>query len=298
MPAPPAAPDASYALLVLDDDGSELRRFRSTTALPPMDGLSTTGLASLRCSGSAQPSVPAFRDLRQRLGDVPAEDLYIADLRQESHGFVNEAAVSWYALSNWGSAGLSDDEALAIETLRLRLLALGQSVRIGRVETIKRGAPPCFVEWERPRVAGEEQAFGLLPGHYVRLPVTDHSRPSDAVVDRFIHLVRSLRGSSHLHLHCRGGKGRTATFMALYDMLRNAAHVPLSALLARQARLGDYDLTKRPDPASAKAPFIADRLAFIERFHEYARHNPDGAPLPWTAWLAERSREMVPARPK
>lgn len=287
MRHPPAAPDATYALLVLDDDGAEARRFRSTTALPPMAGLPVDGLASLHCSGSAQPSVAGFRDVRLRLGEVAAEDLHVVDLRQESHGFVNEAAVSWYAQSNWGSAGLSDAEALTLEALRLRLLGLGQSVRIGRVETIKRGAPPSFVEWERPRIAGEEQAFGLSPGHYVRLPVTDHARPSDAVVDRFIELVRGLRGPAHLHLHCRGGKGRTATFMALYDMLRNAARLPLSAILDRQAQLGDYDLRKRPDPESAKAPFIADRLAFIECFYAYARENPGGMLALWTAWLGE-----------
>jgi protein-tyrosine phosphatase len=152
------------------------------------------------------------------------------------------------------------------------------------VETIKRGAPPSFVEWEHPRVAGEQEAFALPPGHYVRLPVTDHARPSDAVVDRFIELIRGLRDTQHVHLHCRGGKGRTATFMALHDMLRNAGRLPLATILARQAALAGYDLTRRPDPAAAKAPFIDDRLAFLARFHDYARQNPDGEPAQWSAW--------------
>jgi protein-tyrosine phosphatase len=271
---------------VLDDEGAEVRRFRSTTALPPMEGLDTSGLATLRCSGSAQPSVASFDDLRQRLGDVPAEALHVVDLRQESHGFVNDAAVSWYAVSNWGAAGLTDDEALVLEKIRLRLLALGQTVRIGRVETVKRGAPPSFVEHARPRVAGEEQALGLAPNRYLRLPVSDHCRPSDAAVDRFVLLVRGLGDAAHVHLHCRGGKGRTATFMALLDMLHNAARLPLATLLDRQTRLGDYDLRKLPDPESPKAPFIAARTAFLARFHAYARENPGGAPALWTTWVA------------
>src|SRR5690349_17747586 len=109
MRVPFAAPDASYALLVLDDGGAEARRFRSTTALPAMDGLAVEGLAELRCSGSAQPSVAGFRDLRRRLGEVESDELYVVDLRQESHGFVDGAAVSWYAQGNQGAAGLSDD---------------------------------------------------------------------------------------------------------------------------------------------------------------------------------------------
>lgn len=287
MRTPAAAPDASYAQLVFDDDGRSARRFWSTTELARPGA--TSDLAALRCSGSAQPSVAAFRDVRRRLAGVGDDDLYVVDLRQESHGFVNGAAVSWYATSNWGCAGLPDDEAAALEAVRLRLLGLAERVRIGRADTIKHGAPPVFSECERPVVAAEPQAFELPPGHHVRLPVTDHARPSDAAVDRFVALVRGLRGAEHLHLHCRGGKGRTATFLALYDLLRNATRLPLAALLARQAALSGYDLTKPADPTAPTAPFIADRLAFVERFHAYAQQNRDGEPMRWSAWLAEHA---------
>src|SRR5689334_11764067 len=120
MRIPAASPDASYAALVFDDDGGELRRFRSTTELPAADLDDTRELTELRCSGSAQPSVAGFRELEGRLAGVRDEELCVVDLRQESHGFVNGAAVSWYATNNWGCAGLSDDEALALEALRLR----------------------------------------------------------------------------------------------------------------------------------------------------------------------------------
>ena len=76
--------------------------------------------------------------------------------------------------------------------------------------------------------------------------------------------------------------------MALLDLLRNAARLPLSTLFARQARLSGYDLRQDPDPAARKAPFIAERRAFVERFYEYARENPGGAPLTWGEWLAAR----------
>jgi hypothetical protein len=285
MRAPAASPDASWAPLVFDDDGSEARRFCSTTELAPSGAAGD--LAALRCSGSAQPSAAAFRDVKRRLA-VGDDDLYVVDLRQESHGFVNGAAVSWYAASNWGCAGLSDDEALALEAVRLRLLGLAERVRIGRAEAIKHGTPQRFTECERPAVAAEPDAFELPPGRYVRLPVTDHARPSDAAVDRFVALLRGLRGA-HVHLHCRGGKGRTATFLAIVDLLRNAARLPLTAILARQAALSGYDLTKPAAPAAPKAPFIAERLAFVERFHAYARDNCDGEPVLWSTWLAAQA---------
>ncbi|MCP3064319.1 protein tyrosine phosphatase [Myxococcus sp. K38C18041901] len=286
MLIPPLAPDATYGTLVLDDEGAQARRFRTTTRLPEMGGLDSTGLAELRCSGSAQPSIEGFRDVLRQLDGVRPEALYVVDLRQESHGFLNGAAVSWYAESNWGAAGLSDTEALALEAGRLRLLGLSPRVRVGTVEAVKGKAPATFTDWERRSVSDEAQAFGLPDGHCVRFPVTDHTRPLDATVQRFIDWVRGLPEGAHLHLHCRGGKGRTATFMCLLDMLRNAHRLALGTLLDRQALLGGYDLRKAADPSSRKAPFIAERQVFIERFYAYARENPGGGPLGWTEWLA------------
>ena len=286
MRTPPTAPDATFALLVVDDDGTEARRFRSTSALPDMTGVDASGLAELRCSGSAQPSALAFDDIRARLAHVPAASLYVVDLRKESHAFVNGAAVSWYAESNWGTAGLSDDDALALEAIRARLLAASPAIRVGSVDAVKRGGPPSFVEWEPRSVALEADALGLAPDRYARIPVVDHARPSDAVVDRFVAFARALPDGAHVHVHCRGGKGRTATFMALLDMMHHAARLPLATIVDRQARLGDYDVRKEASAGSKKAPFIAERRAFLERFYAYARENPRGAPATWSAWSA------------
>ncbi|QSQ15920.1 phosphatase domain-containing protein [Myxococcus landrumensis] len=294
MRIPPMAADASSAPLVLDDDGAEARQFRSTTLLPAMGGLETRGLEVLRCSGSAQLSVAGYQDVVRRLEEVPRELLHVVDLRQESHGFLNGAAVSWYAESNWGAAGLSDEEAQALERQRLLLLSRSSRVRVSDVAGVKGRAPPSSRDWECRTVMDEARAFDLPPGRYARLPVTDHTRPRDTIVDGFIQWVRGLDERAHLHLHCRGGKGRTATFMCLLDMLHNAQHLSLDALLDRQARLGGYDLRKAADPSSPKAPFIAERRVFLARFHEYARENPGGGPLGWEEWLARRLTNSEP----
>ncbi|WP_342381688.1 protein tyrosine phosphatase [Myxococcus stipitatus] len=294
MLIPPLAADASSAPLVLDDDGTEARRFRSTTLLPDMSGLETRGLEELRCSGGAQLSVAGYQDVVRRLAVVPREWLHVVDLRQESHGFLNGAAVSWYAESNWGAAGLSDEEAQSLEHQRLLLLSRSPRARVRDVAGVKGRAPPSSTDWECHTVMDEARAFDLPPGRYARFPVTDHTRPRDTTVDSFIQWVRGLDERAHLHLHCRGGKGRTATFMCLLDMLHNARHLPLDALLDRQARLGGYDVRKAADPASPKAPFIAERRAFLARFHEYARENPKGGPLGWGEWLARRLTNSEP----
>ncbi|MDC0712854.1 protein tyrosine phosphatase [Stigmatella sp. ncwal1] len=285
MPIPSAAPDASYAQLVLDDEGSQVRRFRSPGTVERSPDFNGKGLAELACSGSAQFSAVGWKALQERLG-VPRKRLYVIDLRQESHGFLNGAAISWYAQSNWGCAGLSDEQALRLEALRLELLEHSERIQLGRVEDVKRGTPRLFTEWPRQTVASEERILDLPQGHYIRLPVTDHTRPSDATVERFIGLVRGLPSQVHLHFHCRGGKGRTSTFLALYDMLRHARRLSYDALLERQRRWNDYDLRKTADPASPKAPHIQERTQFLERFYRYAHDNPGGAPTPWPQWLS------------
>jgi len=122
--------------------------------------------------------------------------------------------------------------------------------------------------------------------------VTDHARPLDDEVDHFIVAVRALptEGWAPLSLPCR--QGRTTTFLALYDMLRNAPRVALDDIVNRQSLLaGDYNLLAS-EPASGdeawKAGVGADRAAFVRAFYEYAKANPNGRPQMWTEWLKAR----------
>lgn len=289
---PVTAPDASFAPLVYDSDGPELRRYRSTDEPPDMTGVATAGLSALRCSGSAQLSAAGFAALRARLAHVPPALLHVVDLRQESHGFLNGAAVSWYARSNWGCVGLAEDEALALEQLRLRLLAAAEWVEVASAADVKQskqskqGATLATVEVRPERVEDEAQVLALPPGQYVRLPVADHARPSDAVVERFVRFVDALDADAHLHFHCRGGKGRTVTFFVLLDLLRSGDQRPLAAILDRQQRLHDYDMRRLPELSAAKAPTIRERLEFVEEFARFAhaRRRGDG----WLEFIAGR----------
>ncbi|OJT26278.1 hypothetical protein BO221_10275 [Archangium sp. Cb G35] len=278
MLLPARAPDASFAPLVLDSDEPRSRRFR----VSELAGSTTRG--GLRCSGSAQFSLAGWEDVQERLGRPAPEHLYVLDLRQESHGFLDGSAVSWYARHNWGCVGLARHEVLQLEALRLRLLEGGNPVWVGDARAVKEGTGPVLTEYKPEQVRTEEQALGLPEGHYVRIPVTDHLRPDDAALDLLVQFVNTLRDGAHLHVHCRGGKGRTSLFLTLIELLWSAEPLELDALLERQQRLNDYDLRKRPAPDSYKAPFAPERMELLTRFHAYARAHPGGGSQTWTQW--------------
>jgi protein-tyrosine phosphatase len=125
---------------------------------------------------------------------------------------------------------------------------------------------------------------------YVRLTVTDHARPLNEEVDRFILAVRALPENGWAHFHCEAGRGRTTTFMVLYDMLRNAARVPMEDIVRRQQLLGyDYDVLRPAAPGDWRAPYTNDRIAFVRAFYNYAHANPNGRPQLWSEWLKSKA---------
>jgi len=289
--SPPVAPaDAGSPLLVWDVDPSLRdglpRNFRTTSdPLKAKNGATpdATGLAALHASGSAEFTAASFQQMLPRLhGPVT-----VFDLRQEDHVFVNGEPVSWYATNNWANVGKTHGEIVADEAARVRALVAGTKLTL-QDDKAKKGetgtTPPeiitiasCSTEGEFVAVAGDA---------YVRLTVSDHSRPTDGEVDRFIAAVRQMPADGWAHFHCRAGKGRTTTFLALYDMLHNARTVSMDDIINRQSQLaGDYDLLKPEGDTGWKAGVFADRAAFVRAFYQYARANPGGQPQLWSEWL-------------
>src|SRR5262249_24008003 len=149
----------------------------------------------------------------------PGHAITVVDLRQESHGFVNGIAVSWYAPRDQGNVGKSLAEIEADETKRLQELLQKKNITLQHILS----KPQDVIETSEPqkidatRVATEKALTESYKVGYIRIPVTDHFPPSKDQVERFLAFVRTLPPNSWLHFHCAAGEGRTTTFMSLYD---------------------------------------------------------------------------------
>ena len=286
-PVPPA--DADAPLLVRDVApawrDSLPRNFRTTSDPLPAETATkpaTTGLSELHASGSAEFTEKSLKLMLAKLtGRVT-----VFDLRQEDHIFVNGEPVSWYATNNWANVGKSHDAIVAGESARVGACKIGATLEIADDKGPKSAAAHPVEHVTVARVQSEQAVVAGAGAAYVRLTVSDHARPLDDEVDRFIRAVRALPADSWVHFHCRAGKGRTTTFLALYDMLRNAPRVPLADIVDRQSLLiGDYNLLAKEADAGWKTGLTQDRAEFVRAFYAYACVNPGGRPQLWSEWL-------------
>ena len=130
------------------------------------------------------------------------------DLRQESHGFLNHAAVSWHGPQNAANRGLAATEVEQDETARLQR-ALGhvvQALPMGRYdeEHIKDSFDEPVQSWSTERELARRAGLG-----YKRFAATDMEWPAPAVIDDFVDFYRSLpKNHGWLFFHCQAGQGR------------------------------------------------------------------------------------------
>ena len=291
---PPRSPDPP--VLIWDIDlklaNDVPRNFRSTNDRPNKGSgeiTATTGLSDLRASGSGEFSSVGLKALLPRMqGPVT-----VFDLRQETHLFVNDLPLSWYASHDWANVGRTQADIEKQEAERVQSFKPGSNIDVRPGQPVKHEGGSAVTP-ERvtvDRASTERDVVENAGAHYVRVAVTDHACPPDSAIDEFITAVRELPQNAWAHFHCEAGLGRTTTFMALYDMMRNANRVSLDDIIQRQKILSEgYDVLQPPNGDDWKAPYAADRAKFVRAFYDYARANPNGQPKLWSEWLESRGR--------
>ena len=269
----------------------ELQEMDAESGVDPDFKPSEEGLNTLCISGSAQFSGPQFRALADSLRECAGDrTVYIFDLRQESHGFVNEGIpLSWYGMHNWANEGMSLEEIEADETGRFGAM-IGSTVKAYAREGDTPIEPPMLIDVQSVMTEKElAESEGFV---YIRLPIRDHSWPTAETVDAFVSFVKSIDpDKAWLHFHCMGGRGRTGVLMMLYDMMMNP-DVPMLDIAVRQAMLGSGYALYTEDSDSYKVPLYEEKARMTPLFYEYVQQNRESNyEVPWSVWLAEQEAQ-------
>ena len=291
------AASVSEAKWRLDEDPelAEPRNFRMASdgwRVTPEDAPPTRqGLDNLRISGSAQCTADGFASLYATLVEAqgcasaaPGAPIYDVDLRQESHGFADGLPVSWHKDGNLANEGKTPEEVALDEEERLAGLA-GETTTFGPKGKTDKGRFEA-VTFTPENVQTEKDVVEAIGFRYVRFYVTDRTQPDTETIEAFLDFVESLPRDAWLHFHCRAGHGRTTTFMAMYDMIRNP-EIPAETIIERQHLIGGADLTAMKDE-EWKNERIVQRLETLKLFSEYVRARHAGeTTLRWGAWIEE-----------
>jgi hypothetical protein len=200
-------------------------------------------MPSIKMSGSGQFTPLSYQNMLQDLQTkykVKPQNVYIFDLRQESHGLLNGAAVSWYGEDNWSNVGKSPKKIAAEEKLLLKDTLKQNIVGIYHLDTHK--VPHLVAGIKVTSQETEQQLVEQFGAHYVRITCPDHLWPGQVQREQFSQIYKQLPKDAWLHFHCQAGIGRTTSFMAMYDILRNGHNDSLETIIDRQHKLGGQDL--------------------------------------------------------
>ena len=262
----------------------------SQDAYPPEAAASVIrrGLDRLNASAARQFSeLDLISSLDRMSGQV-----YIVDLRQESHAFADGRPVCWYGLRNQANVARTAREIMELEEELASQLVGGVELNDIVQKTSGRIEQTHSYRVEVQRGETEQQRVERRGLNYVRLPVTDHQHPHADTVDQFVDFVSSLPEDAWVHFHCRSGKGRSSTFMVLYDIFRNARDVSLEDIIQRNFLLGSKDVSRISDlPAKVwKNDMARDRHHFVADFYSYMVDPGGYGHLRWSEWAAQRDQ--------
>ena len=246
------------------------------------------GLDTLCISGSAQFSVPQFRALASVLRECAGDrTVYIFDLRQESHVFVNEGIpLSWYGTHNWANEGMTLEEINADESERFGAM-IGSTIKAYARKGDTPVDPPLDISVQS--VMTEKEVAESEGFEYIRFTIPDHRWPAPETIDTFISFVKSIDpDQAWLHFHCMGGRGRTGVMMMIYDMMMNP-DVPMQDIAVRQAMLGSSYALYTENSDSYKVPLYEEKARMTPLFYEYVQQNhKNNYNIPWSVWLEEK----------
>lgn len=212
----------------------------------------------------------------------PKNKIWLVDLRQETHFFANGQPLSFYGHHNSANIKKFPEQILEEEA---KIIAEFQqkpdSTTVNLVVEKKNGE----ITKTRPismnlKTSKSEETLAKEHGlHYKRFFITDHKAPTAETQKELITFINNLDANDWVIVHCRGGKGRTTTFMLLTAILKDKQQHQINPsfkiksieeYIEEQISLGGTNLfnTNDDDDVSWQKENKKHRAKFIEQFYQ------------------------------
>lgn len=223
----------------------------------------------LNAIASAQFSEKELQEIRKK---YPNDKIIIIDLRRESHGLINGQAVSWREPFDKSNDGKKDSVILQGEKNRLNLIKKDQQILVNQI--VKKDKKNGWYTEVNPQiidirqVTTEEDLAKKNGFEYKRFAIQDHARPDEKQFKEIIKFIRNLPQDKKIYVHCAAGKGRTTTFLTLYDIIKNGDKLTLEEILKRQAKAGGSRLDEVDEDEEWRKELAQEKLEMIKKFYE------------------------------
>lgn len=206
---------------------------------------------------------------------------WIVDLRKEIHLFVDEdTSINFLDATN---NPLEVEKKAAYSFNRANVKGIpGYRVLFKNPITLNLVKTPYKIRYHMISTEGDSaQSYGL---GYKRFTVTDHEHPAHQLVDDFIAWYRTLPPRTKIHFHCAGGKGRTNSFILMYQILNQRNNLTFEGHLAAIEVYSSVNLN--PDTRIPRQKTSADRYTFLRQFYGFVC-DPKGynANVKFSEWI-------------
>lgn len=240
-----------------------------------IDSTSSVGLPmrlrdipTLNISGSAQFTKDQLLNLKN---SINKDNICIVDLRQESHGMINDLAISFLNPYKDLNNRFTTEQTIKAENSLLNKIKIGNTIQLYKHTGIF--IKDITVDF----ISNESQLVTEADMQYKRFAVKDNSAPTPDIVDEFVEFIKNKPDDIHLHFHCAAGKGRTTSFMVMYQAMKNNSNLTLEQLLSYQYNIGGVNLHDNNI-----------QYNFLEDFCNYVQKNKDSNySISYSQWIKE-----------
>jgi len=202
----------------------------------------------------------------------PNQKILIIDLRKESHAFVNNKPISWRSQFNLDNDEKSYQQILLDEKQKVNNLAKESQIIVS--EIIKKDEKNGWFSEISPilvnvnKVETEAEIAKRNGFDYKRIAIRDHSYPDSKQLMEITSLIEKTSPQTKVYVHCAAGRGRTTTFLTIFDIIKNGHNTTLEEIFKRQYKMGGPKLDKIDEDSKWREDLAKERLAIIKNFYE------------------------------